>query len=366
MITKKRVQSLFMLVLVVLPLLPAATPDASAAPPAAGTAGGQSYVLTRVEEAAAEGYTYAAMEAALRDNYEQDKARGMTFDYAWQVGDEEAHYYHKHQYDGKIYEPHDIITEDLKVLYSRPSAFSAEGPLKIPFILGWKGVNKTPVAGNALGMFHVIVFAGDDPSYMYEKPGRIYYLDGDDELRDTFVFDLAGNAYKYINVYVLSGLGTAAKLGRGYCYELQSNTVTAIPNKSNVQVNGSSVAFEAYNIGGSNYFKLRDLAMALKDTGKPFEVSWDGGRNAVTITTKKPYTPAGGELLVSGAVGGRTGTLTTSAIYIDGTEVSLLVYNIGGSNYFKLRDLMRKLDIGVTWDGASATIGIDTSAGYTA
>ena len=52
-------------------------------------------------------------------------------------------------------------------------------------------------------------------------------------------------------------------------------TNTATPTTSTVMVNGQAVAFEAYNIAGNNYFKLRDLAKVLSGTTKQFEVvSW--------------------------------------------------------------------------------------------
>jgi hypothetical protein len=50
-------------------------------------------------------------------------------------------------------------------------------------------------------------------------------------------------------------------------------------------VNGQSVAFNAYNIDGNNYFKLRDLAYALNGTEKQFEVGWDGAANAISLTS---------------------------------------------------------------------------------
>jgi len=54
---------------------------------------------------------------------------------------------------------------------------------------------------------------------------------------------------------------------------------------------------------------------------------------------------------------------TKSKIFLDYEEVQLTAYNIGGNNYFKLRDLGRVFDFGVEWDGARNTIGIDTSKG---
>jgi len=39
--------------------------------------------------------------------------------------------------------------------------------------------------------------------------------------------------------------------------------ITVNPTTSKVLVNGKIVEFEAYNINGYNYFKLRDLAQAV-------------------------------------------------------------------------------------------------------
>ncbi|MEG0798795.1 MAG: WG repeat-containing protein, partial [Acidaminococcaceae bacterium] len=52
-------------------------------------------------------------------------------------------------------------------------------------------------------------------------------------------------------------------------------TVTAISSAQKVTVNGKDVAFDAYNINGNNYFKLRDLAFALSGSEKQFDVGWD-------------------------------------------------------------------------------------------
>jgi hypothetical protein len=45
-------------------------------------------------------------------------------------------------------------------------------------------------------------------------------------------------------------------------------------------------------------------------------------------------------------------------------KLDLTAYTIGGNNFFKLRDVMSALDVGVTWDNATSTIGIDSSIGY--
>ncbi len=154
------------------------------------------------------------------------------------------------------------------------------------------------------------------------------------------------------------------------CYTLDVSrkitAVSAIPSKSNVLINGKKVAFEAYNIGGSNYFKLRDLAQAIGSTSKRFEVGWDGAKNAISMTTGKKYTAVGGELKISGDTDIKSAASTTSQIYLNSEEVIFAAYNIGGNNYFKLRDIAAALDFEVTWDSSTNTIGINTSAGYIA
>lgn len=44
----------------------------------------------------------------------------------------------------------------------------------------------------------------------------------------------------------------------------------ATPTNAAIYINGTRVAFEAYTINGSNYFKMRDLAMAFNSTDKNF------------------------------------------------------------------------------------------------
>jgi hypothetical protein len=142
-------------------------------------------------------------------------------------------------------------------------------------------------------------------------------------------------------------------------------TVTATPTSSKVIVNGANITFEAYAIQGNNYFKLRDLAMAVKGTSKQFEVTWDGARNAINLVSKKSYTIAGGELAVSENPSAKTAAASTSKIFVDGSEAVLTAYTIGGNNYFKLRDVLKVFNIGVCWDGTRNTISIDTNTGYT-
>ena len=145
---------------------------------------------------------------------------------------------------------------------------------------------------------------------------------------------------------------------------MDTSKVTAVPTSSKVLVNGKSTAFEAYNINGNNYFKLRDLAKVVSGTDKQFEITWDGKNNAINLISGKKYTVTGGEL-GKGDGKSKTATLCTSTIYKDGAVVSLTAYTINGNNYFKLRDVAQAFNILVTWDGATNTVGIDTTKDYT-
>ena len=46
-------------------------------------------------------------------------------------------------------------------------------------------------------------------------------------------------------------------------FSFTSFAATASPTASTVLVDGQNIAFDAYNIADSNYFKLRDLAITL-------------------------------------------------------------------------------------------------------
>jgi hypothetical protein len=143
-------------------------------------------------------------------------------------------------------------------------------------------------------------------------------------------------------------------------------TISSTPTTSKVTVDGETVSCLAYNIGGSNYFKLRDIAQALNGTDKEFEVGYDSTSNAITLNAGSAYTAVGGELTASSSTDSVSATISTVKVTLDDSAVSLTAYNIGGSNYFKLRELAGALDFGVSYDSTTATIVIDTTTGYTA
>lgn len=139
---------------------------------------------------------------------------------------------------------------------------------------------------------------------------------------------------------------------------------TALVSSHKVTIDGKAVTLGAYEIGGNNYFKLRDLAQALNGTQAQFEVAWNGAAQRIDLTNGAAYTPVGGELAAIPA-GSKAASLTAASVYLDGKALDLTAYEIGGNNYFKLRDLGAALDFGVAWDSTTQTVAIDTDASYT-
>lgn len=129
----------------------------------------------------------------------------------------------------------------------------------------------------------------------------------------------------------------------------------AVLTSSAVLVDGTSVAFEAYNIEGNNYFKLRDLAAAFSGSDKQFSVQWDGEKQAISLQTNQPYT---GKITVNGNAKAKNAVINKAVIYKDGEKVTLQAYNIDGNTYFKLRDIGKLFDFAVEFDAVKNQIAV--------
>ena len=140
----------------------------------------------------------------------------------------------------------------------------------------------------------------------------------------------------------------ASASGGAYVVQLSDQALT---------VNGRPIECEKYNIDGANYFKLRDIAYLLNGTEYQFLVGWDANTNTVAIGLGQPYTPVGGELDMSGGDKSATAQRSPQRIIVGLDEVDNLdVFNIGGNNYFKLRDLAAVVGFNVDYDEATRTV----------
>ncbi len=137
-------------------------------------------------------------------------------------------------------------------------------------------------------------------------------------------------------------------------------------SKQAVTVDGKAVSVQPYNINGYNFFKLRDIAALVNGTGASFEVGFSSEAKKMYVVTGKDYTSVGGELSV-GQDQSATCVKSAWTLAVNGKAVSCEVYNIGGNNYFKLRDLGGAVGFSVDYDSKTETMLITTGsagAGY--
>ena len=133
-----------------------------------------------------------------------------------------------------------------------------------------------------------------------------------------------------------------------------------MPTNQALTVNGEAVTgAQVYNINGSNYFKLRDVAALLNGTGSQFALEYDAAAREIVLTTGEAYTPDGSEL-TAGEDQSATAVRSNQSLTIDGESASLTAYNIGGNNYFMLRDLGEALGFEVDYDAAARTMIINS------
>ena len=129
-------------------------------------------------------------------------------------------------------------------------------------------------------------------------------------------------------------------------------------------VDGKAVECDKYNINGSNYFKLRDIAILLNGTPAQFSVDWKAELERIVLESGKPYTPVGGELSVgadlsASAVPSGQGINYAFPPYYVYHFGGLSAFNLGGNNYYKLRELGMAMGFTVDYDAAtnSAVVG---------
>lgn len=142
-----------------------------------------------------------------------------------------------------------------------------------------------------------------------------------------------------------------------------SNTQTATPTPHAIYVDGVKANVAAYEIGGNNYFKLRDIAAIVNGSEKQFEVDWNEAQQRIDLTSGKAYTTVGGELGAISAAN-QSANVSTAVVYKDGSKADYAGYNINDNNFYKLRDVCQSFDIGVEWDGANQRVDIITTESY--
>ncbi len=132
-----------------------------------------------------------------------------------------------------------------------------------------------------------------------------------------------------------------------------------VVSPQNVTVDGSEIEVTAYNIDGNNYFKLRDLAVMFDGTDSQFNVTYDKEANAAIVTTYTGYTGEKDAQKFEDA--SASAVPSRQDIIIDGKNVAVDAWNIGGYNYFNLRDIANWLAIDVDYVAGSNTVVLEST-----
>lgn len=139
--------------------------------------------------------------------------------------------------------------------------------------------------------------------------------------------------------------------------------VSARWTESAVVVNGKYVQITGFNINGSNYFKLRDVAASLSGTTGEFNVAWNEKANAIEIKKGITYSGEITDDYYHYSYTVQNAVASSSKIMVDGQIQAASIYSIDNANYFQLRDLEKLVGFDVKFisEYGNSKIEITTS-----
>lgn len=169
------------------------------------------------------------------------------------------------------------------------------------------------------------------------------------------------NNYTYyaINKLVVNNYGSSNT--ESFYFVVESNN-KAVESSQKVIIDGSVTDCDIYNINGSNYLKIRDLAQLLKNTDAKFNVWYDKASNTVEIKNGRDYKSIGDELSKSEDKGTVNAKENNMGLKVDGENISAESYNINGYTYYKLRDLSASMGFGVEYNSENNTVNVTSKS----
>ncbi len=121
----------------------------------------------------------------------------------------------------------------------------------------------------------------------------------------------------------------------------------AVFSRQTLRFNGKDTRIDAYNIDGYNYFRLRDIAALMQNTIFRFSLETDADQKLVRAHR---FRASADTLAARGEDKSATARKSAWRLTADGEPVRCEVYNIGGSNYYRLRDLSDVFGFSVGYD----------------
>lgn len=133
------------------------------------------------------------------------------------------------------------------------------------------------------------------------------------------------------------------------CTVFAENGVIAKISSSSIYVNGGWANAQVYNIKGSNYFNLRDLAIALNGTSSQFSIIMSSKKGQIEIIKGQGY-KSDEEVSYGFYQDSDIAYPTAFTLLVDDKAITVTAYRINDNNYFNLRDLSEIIPFYVDWD----------------
>lgn len=137
----------------------------------------------------------------------------------------------------------------------------------------------------------------------------------------------------------------------------------AVKSSQKITLDKEAVEVAAYNIAGSNYLKLRDVAAIMSGKKKQFNIDYNAERKLIVVETGKPYTKLESDLKPIKEASAKA-ILSEKAIILNGDDEDIDTAFINETNYVKLRDIAKIANFYVGYDEASQTVILKSDEAY--
>lgn len=137
----------------------------------------------------------------------------------------------------------------------------------------------------------------------------------------------------------------------------------AVKSSQKITLDKEAVEVAAYNIAGSNYLKLRDVAAIMSGKKKQFNIDYNAERKLIVVETGKPYTKLESDLKPIKEASAKA-ILSEKEIILNGDDEDIDTAFINESNYVKLRDIAKIANFYVGYDEPTQTVILKSDEAY--
>ena len=145
---------------------------------------------------------------------------------------------------------------------------------------------------------------------------------------------------------------------------LVQETKPVVAVASNLNIDGNLHNVMGYKVDGSNYYSIRDLAKAMRDTTGRFKLAYDSSVGKVVIETGYNETSNETVSYVDLEMVSKEIETSDSKInfLVNGYEISVSGHFINGNNYVSLKELSEHLGYQINYNDIENCVYINTSS----